>query len=112
MEIISGKTPIERSGTEIESYLVDWLKLMVASQKFDQVVDPKLPEMPSLKELKRIVLIALRCVDPDVENRPKMGDIIHMLEPRDLLLSDERAIKRKTSRRSCSKENIDPDTSK
>ena len=64
---------------------------MVANQSFDQVVDPKMPEMPSLKELKRTVLVALRCVDPDVENRPRMGDVIHMLEPRDLLLSDVRA---------------------
>lgn len=41
-----------------------------------------------MKELKRIILIALRCVDPDVENRPTIGDVIHMLEPRDLLLDD------------------------
>ncbi|KAK1409124.1 hypothetical protein QVD17_35649 [Tagetes erecta] len=25
-------------------------------------------------ELKRIILIALRCVDPEVENRPNIGD--------------------------------------
>ncbi|GFZ06446.1 protein kinase superfamily protein [Actinidia rufa] len=78
-------------GNETEVYLIDWLKCMVANQSFDQVVDPKMPEMPSLKELKRTVLVALRCVDQDVENRPTMGDVIHMLEPRDLLLSDVRA---------------------
>ncbi|KAL7003479.1 hypothetical protein U1Q18_004634 [Sarracenia purpurea var. burkii] len=89
MEIITGKTPLEYStGTKPQVYLIDWLKSTVAKQKFDQIVDPKISEKPSLKELKRIVLIALRCVDPDVENRPRMGDVIHMLEPRDLLLSD------------------------
>lgn len=64
---------------------------MVSKQEFDQVVDPKLPEMPSSIELKRLLLIALRCVDPDANNRPKMGEVIHMLEPRDLLLTDVRA---------------------
>ncbi|KAL7218516.1 hypothetical protein ACSBR2_011723 [Camellia fascicularis] len=61
---------------------------MVAKQNFDHLVDPKMPEMISLKELNRIILIALRCVDLDVENRPRMGDVIHMFEPCDLLLSD------------------------
>ncbi|KAI8564881.1 hypothetical protein RHMOL_Rhmol03G0217300 [Rhododendron molle] len=89
MEIITGKTPVEdSSGTETQVYLIDWLKSMVAEKTYDKVVDPKMPQTPSLKELKRILLIALRCVDPDVEIRPRMGDVIHMLEPRDLLLTD------------------------
>lgn len=61
---------------------------MVLNQNYEQVVDPKIPQLPPLKELKRILLIALRCADLVVENRPKMGEVIHMLEPRDLLLSD------------------------
>lgn len=88
MEIVSGKTSVHCSVTEIEEYLIDWIKLMVSEQKFDQVVDPNLPDMPSAKELKRILLLALRCVDPDADERPKMGTVIHMLEPRDLLLAD------------------------
>lgn len=67
--------------------MVDWLKSMVAKQKISFVVDPELPETPSTKELKRVILIALRCVDPEVKHRPKMGDVVHMLEPRDLLLN-------------------------
>lgn len=72
----------------MQGNLVEWLNSMVRDQKLIQIVDPKLAEKPNKKELKRIILIALRCVDADAENRPKMGDIIHMLEPRDLLLSD------------------------
>lgn len=75
---------------ELQPYLVDWLKSMVASQKIACVVDPKLPEKPSSKELKRVLLVAFRCVDPDLEHRPRMGEVIHMLEPRDLLLCDVR----------------------
>ncbi|PHT53243.1 hypothetical protein CQW23_07705 [Capsicum baccatum] len=88
MEIVSGKPSIEYTVTEIEEYLVDWMKSMVASQQYDQIVDPKLPEMPCTKELKIILLVALKCVDPDVNNRPKMGQVIHMLQPRDLLLTN------------------------
>ncbi|XP_027162796.1 probable serine/threonine-protein kinase At1g01540 [Coffea eugenioides] len=104
MEIVSGKTSVQYSITEIEEYLIDWIKLMVSEQKFDQVVDPSLPEMPSVKELKRILLLALRCVDPDADKRPNMGNVIHMLEPRDLLLADELVVKRVSSRRRSFKE--------
>lgn len=72
--------------------MVDWIKFMVSEQKIDLITDSKLSELPSMKELKRILLIALRCVDPEVDNRPKIGEIIHMLEPRDLLLSDVRML--------------------
>lgn len=68
--------------------LVEWLKTMVAERKAEQVVDPKLPEKPSPKALKRALLVALRCVDPDGRKRPKMGHVIHMLEMDDLLFRD------------------------
>lgn len=68
--------------------LVDWLKTMVGNRKSEEVVDPKLPEMPASKALKRVLLVALRCVDPDAQKRPKMGHVIHMLEADDLLFRD------------------------
>ncbi|KAK6155652.1 hypothetical protein DH2020_009900 [Rehmannia glutinosa] len=97
METVSGKTVVESTVSEIEECLVDWIKYMVAEEKYDLIIDPNLPEYPSRKELKRILLIALRCVDFEVGKRPKMGEVIHMLQPRDLLLSDENVIKRQTS---------------
>lgn len=68
--------------------LINWLKSMVGNRKAEDVVDSKLPEMPSSKALKRILLVALRCVDPDAQKRPKMGHVIHMLEADDLLFRD------------------------
>lgn len=70
---------------KLQVNLVDWLKMMVGSRKSEEVVDPKLPERPASKALKRLILIALKCVDPDAQKRPKMGHVIHMLESEDLL---------------------------
>uniref|UniRef100_A0A3Q7FGF4 non-specific serine/threonine protein kinase n=1 Tax=Solanum lycopersicum TaxID=4081 RepID=A0A3Q7FGF4_SOLLC len=86
MEIVSGKPSIEYTSTEDEECLIDWMKSMVERQQYDQIVDPKIAERPNMKEVKIFLLIALRCVDPDVNNRPKMGEVIHMLQPRDLLI--------------------------
>lgn len=118
MEIISGRSPVDYSRQQgevkLETFppssciefsfapancmlkcnksfqvnLVEWLKTMVGKRKAEEIVDPKLPEMPASKALKRALLVALRCVDPDATKRPKMGHVIHMLEADDLLVRD------------------------
>lgn len=64
-------------------HLVEWLKQMVASRNSEGVLDPKLQEKPSLRSLRRAILVALRCVDPNTQKRPKMGHVVHMLEAED-----------------------------
>lgn len=63
--------------------LVEWLKKMVGNRNPEGVLDPKLPEKPSSRALKRALLVALRCTDPNAQKRPKMGHVIHMLEAED-----------------------------
>ena len=55
--------------------LVDWLKMMVGSRRSEEVVDPNIEMKPSTRALKRALLTALRCVDPDAEKRPKMSQV-------------------------------------
>ncbi|PIM99792.1 Serine/threonine protein kinase [Handroanthus impetiginosus] len=104
MEIITGRSPVDYSRPQGEVNLVDWLKKMVGDRKSEEVIDPKLPERPASKVLKRVILVALRCVDPDAQKRPKMGHVIHMLESEDLLSRDERRIGREPSS-SCQEDN-------
>lgn len=63
--------------------LVDWLKMMVGNKRSEEVVDPYLVPRPSIRALKRALLTALRCVDPDSEKRPNMGQVVRMLESDD-----------------------------
>jgi hypothetical protein len=58
---------------ELHPHLIGWFKSMFANH---EISDPKLPEMPSSKGLKRMILVDLRCVDPNVNQRPKMGDLV------------------------------------
>ncbi|OAY81195.1 putative serine/threonine-protein kinase, partial [Ananas comosus] len=81
MEILSGRNPVN---------LVEWLKTMVSNRNSEGVLDPKLPEKPTSRALKRALLVALRCVDPDSHKRPKMGHVIHMLEVDDFPYRDDR----------------------
>lgn len=63
--------------------LVDWLKTMVSTRNSEGVADPKMPQKPASRALKKALLVALRCVDPDASKRPNIGHIIHMLEVED-----------------------------
>ncbi|XP_030950245.1 probable serine/threonine-protein kinase At1g01540 [Quercus lobata] len=90
MEIISGRNPVDYSRPAGEVNLVEWLKTMVTNRNAEGVLDPRLPEKPSSRALKRALLVALRCVDPNAQKRPKMGHVIHMLEADEFPFRDDR----------------------
>jgi hypothetical protein len=68
---------------EFQMNLVDWFKGMVASRRGEDLVDPLIGVQPSPRALKRALLVCLRCIDLDANKRPKMGQIVHMLEADD-----------------------------
>ncbi|KAF2295278.1 hypothetical protein GH714_032412 [Hevea brasiliensis] len=90
MEIISGRNPVDYSRPPEEVNLVEWLKKKVAERNPEGVLDPKLPEKPSSRALKRALLVALRCVDSNAQKRPKMGHVVHMLEADEFPSRDDR----------------------
>ncbi|KAK1555200.1 hypothetical protein Q3G72_023269 [Acer saccharum] len=98
MEIISGRNPVDYSRPPGEVNLVEWLKTMVTNRNAEGVVDARLQEKPSSRALKRALLVALRCVDPNAQKRPKMGHVIHMLEADEFPFRDERRAGREHGR--------------
>ncbi|WCJ35452.1 Protein kinase superfamily protein [Euphorbia peplus] len=98
MEIISGRNPVDYSRPAGEVNLVEWLKTMVTNRNAEGVLDPRLTEKPSSRALKRALLVALRCVDPNSQKRPKMGHVIHMLEVDEFPFRDDRRTGRENGR--------------
>uniref|UniRef100_A0A0D3FVZ4 non-specific serine/threonine protein kinase n=2 Tax=Oryza TaxID=4527 RepID=A0A0D3FVZ4_9ORYZ len=90
MEIISGRVPVDYNRPPGEVNLVEWLKTMVSNRNSEGVLDPKMTEKPTSRALKKALLVALRCVDPEARKRPKIGHVIHMLEVDDFPYRDER----------------------
>jgi hypothetical protein len=68
----------------LQVHLVEWLKMMVGSRRAEEVVDLDMELKPTTRALKRALLVALRCVDPDAEKRPTMGQAVRMLEAEDV----------------------------
>jgi len=54
--------------------------MMVGNRRAEEVVDSDIEVRPSTRALKRALLVALRCVDPDSEKRPRMSQVVRMLE--------------------------------
>ncbi|CAA6662171.1 unnamed protein product [Spirodela intermedia] len=80
LEAITGRDPVDYGRPSDEVNLVEWLKMMVGSRRSEEVVDPSIGSPPSTRALKRALLAALRCVDPDSAKRPKMSQVVSMLE--------------------------------
>ncbi|KAK8685948.1 hypothetical protein V6N13_124978 [Hibiscus sabdariffa] len=88
-KVVHRRNPVDYSRPPEEVNLIEWLKKMVANRNPEGVLDPKLPEKPTSRALKRALLVALRCVDPNAQKRPKMGHVIHILEAEESPVKDD-----------------------
>lgn len=114
LEAITGRDPVDYGRPNNEVNLVDWLKMMVGSRRFEEVVDPNIDMKPSTRALKRALLAALRCVDPDSEKRPKMSQVVRMLESDEPMTREDRRHRRSREGRreaESQRENSDTDRS-
>ncbi|MBA0854550.1 hypothetical protein Goshw_001564 [Gossypium schwendimanii] len=89
LEAITGRYPIDYGRPQPEVNMVEWLKMMVQLRRSEEVVDPNIETRPSTSALKRALLTALRCVDPDADKRPKMSQVARMLEAEEYPLPRE-----------------------
>ncbi|KAK2966795.1 hypothetical protein RJ640_008798 [Escallonia rubra] len=115
LEAITGRDPVDYGRPAQEVNLVDWLKMMVGSRRSEEVVDPNIETRPSTRALKRALLTALRCVDPDSDKRPKMSQVVRMLESEEYPIPREDRRHRRTQAGSMEiesqRENYDTDKS-
>ncbi|XP_058101198.1 probable receptor-like protein kinase At2g42960 isoform X2 [Magnolia sinica] len=111
LEAVTGRDPVDYGRPANEVNLVEWLKTMVGSRRAEEVVDPTLEAKPTNRALKRTLLIALKCVDPDSDKRPKMGQVVRMLEADEFPLREDRRSRRShmgSMEIESMKDNVDP----
>ncbi|XP_010555340.1 PREDICTED: probable receptor-like protein kinase At2g42960 isoform X3 [Tarenaya hassleriana] len=98
LEAVTGRDPVDYGRPANEVNLVEWLKMMVGTRRAEEVVDPSIETKPSTRALKRALLVALRCVDPEAEKRPKMSQVVRMLETDEHpFLQDQRSRRSRTT---------------
>ncbi|KAJ0624605.1 putative protein kinase RLK-Pelle-RLCK-VIIa-2 family [Helianthus annuus] len=79
-ELITGKPPLHRKLPKNKQSLLEWVKGYLESKRFNQIVDPRLLEGNSpLESVKKLSVIADKCLSANPRRRPKMSKVLEMV---------------------------------
>ncbi|KAF5752464.1 kinase family protein [Tripterygium wilfordii] len=74
LEAVTGRDPVDYGHNPPAN------EMIVGTKRAEEAVDLNLEVKLEIRALKPALLIALRCVDPNAEKRPKMNQVERMLE--------------------------------
>ncbi|KAL8106016.1 hypothetical protein AgCh_029719 [Apium graveolens] len=81
LELITGQRALEFGKTASQKgAMLDWVKKIHHEKKFDMLVDKDLKNNYDRIELEEIVKVALLCTQNLPSHRPKMSEVVRMLE--------------------------------
>ncbi|KAF5955244.1 hypothetical protein HYC85_008100 [Camellia sinensis] len=79
-ELITGRRPLDHNRPKSEQKLLDWVKPHLSdSKKFQQILDPRLEWNGSKKLAQKLAIIANRCLGKNAKARPKMSEVLEMV---------------------------------
>ncbi|KAK4272866.1 hypothetical protein QN277_021362 [Acacia crassicarpa] len=79
-ELITGRRPVDRNRPKGEQKLLEWVRPYLSDgKKFQLILDPRLDRKPLFKSAQRLAIIANRCLVKNPKNRPKMSEVLEMV---------------------------------
>ncbi|KAG6412710.1 hypothetical protein SASPL_125395 [Salvia splendens] len=79
-ELITGRRPFDRNKPKDEQKLLDWVRPHLSDmKKFEQILDPRLNGKYDAKSAQRLAAIANQCLIRHPKNRPRMSDVVEMV---------------------------------
>ncbi|KAF7816733.1 putative inactive receptor kinase [Senna tora] len=81
LELLTGKSPIHTTGSEEVVHLVRWVNSVVREEWTAEVFDVELLRYPNIEEeMVEMLQLGMACVARTPEQRPKMVDVLRMVE--------------------------------
>ncbi|CAN8290032.1 unnamed protein product [Cochlearia groenlandica] len=82
LELITGQRAFDlaRLANDDDVMLLDWVKGLLKEKKLEMLVDPDLKSNYTEAEVEQLIQVALLCTQSSPMERPKMSDVVRMLE--------------------------------
>ncbi|KAJ4787398.1 Protein kinase superfamily protein [Rhynchospora pubera] len=80
LELLTGRKPVDMFRPPGQENLVTWARPLLTNQEgLESIADPSLGTVP-FDSLARVAAIASMCVQPEVDQRPFMGEVVQALK--------------------------------
>ncbi|KAJ6908027.1 hypothetical protein Peur_029303 [Populus x canadensis] len=82
LELITGQRAFDlaRLANDDDVMLLDWVKALLKEKKLEMLVDPDLQNNYVDSEVEQLIQVALLCTQSSPMERPKMSEVVRMLE--------------------------------
>ncbi|XP_031491746.1 LRR receptor kinase BAK1-like [Nymphaea colorata] len=82
LELITGQRAFDlaRLANDDDVMLLDWVKGLLKEKRLDMLVDPDLQNNYIESEVEQLIQVALLCTQGSPMDRPKMSEVVRMLE--------------------------------
>ncbi|CAI5462892.1 unnamed protein product [Closterium sp. Yama58-4] len=83
LELVAGRKPIDTHLPPEQVDIVRWVKRLAADGRLAEAVEGRIAGQAGADEVEYVVGVALRCVDGNALKRPRMRQVVAMLETED-----------------------------
>ncbi|GLU10052.1 hypothetical protein SLE2022_268800 [Rubroshorea leprosula] len=81
LELLTGRKPVDMSQPPGQENLVTWARpLLTSKEGLETIIDPSLGSDVPFDSVAKVAAIASMCVQPEVSNRPFMGEVVQALK--------------------------------
>ncbi|MFQ6650951.1 hypothetical protein Gotur_023131 [Gossypium turneri] len=82
LELLTGRRSLDKSRSPREQNLAEWARPMLnESRRLARIMDPKLEGQYSETGARKAAALAYQCLSHRAKQRPKMSDVVNILEP-------------------------------